>query len=118
MIYRCFVAGTIDEKIYQRQLQKNQISQSIVEEFLDAGQSFDRDQLRQVFEFDTDTACSTHDMLQCDCLESGSRLCDGTLHLRPDDPELLRVEPLFADPTVAGDLSFVFATEFHSKEQA
>ena len=69
-IYRLFCTGTIEEKIYQRQLQKNQISESIIEEHLEMGKSLSMEQLMKVFELNSETRCETHEMLGCNCLDT------------------------------------------------
>ena len=69
-IYRLFCTGTIEEKIYQRQLQKNQISESIIEEHLEMGKSLSMEQLLKVFQLNTETRCETHELLDCHCLDT------------------------------------------------
>ncbi|KAF9245007.1 P-loop containing nucleoside triphosphate hydrolase protein [Melanogaster broomeanus] len=58
-IYRFLTAGTIDEKIFQRQVTKIGLSNSLmgnVRQF----------QLRDIFRIQPDTACNTHDLLGCE----------------------------------------------------
>ncbi|KAF8197967.1 RAD54B protein [Pholiota molesta] len=52
-IYRLLTAGAIDEKIYQRQVTKLALSEY----------------LRDIFRIHPDTACNTHDLLECGCDE-------------------------------------------------
>merc|ERR1712059_154790 len=66
-IYRLVTAGTIEEKIFQRQVKKSGLAC--------VGQvstcAFTRDELRDLFTFRQDTECDTHDLLQCQCGGSG-----------------------------------------------
>jgi len=72
-IYRLLSTGTIEEKIYQRQVTKKALSSSIVS---DNGNntnadstpnSFSVGELRDLFTFRTETVCDTHDLLNCGC---------------------------------------------------
>ncbi|TIB04151.1 hypothetical protein E3P94_00642 [Wallemia ichthyophaga] len=69
-IYRFLTTGTIDEKIFQRQLTKIGLSNSLmgntVEKKNDTD-SFTVEELRALFRIDDDTACGTHDLLDCTC---------------------------------------------------
>ncbi|EIW72633.1 hypothetical protein TREMEDRAFT_36825 [Tremella mesenterica DSM 1558] len=72
-IYRFLTACTIDEKIYQRQITKDGLS----DQMLDGGQatgqtkdSFTLAELRDIFTLNTLTdGCQTHDLLGCDCAD-------------------------------------------------
>ncbi|KZP03756.1 P-loop containing nucleoside triphosphate hydrolase protein [Athelia psychrophila] len=68
-IYRFLTAGTIDEKIYQRQVTKLGLSNSLMGSGTTASKSdsFSRKDLRDIFRVDPDTSCSTHDLLECPC---------------------------------------------------
>ncbi|GAA5972110.1 hypothetical protein JCM11641_002499 [Rhodosporidiobolus odoratus] len=72
IIYRFFTSGTIDEKIFQRQLTKLALSSSIMgEEATDdgkkSGNTFSPEELRAIFTLHDDSACETHDLLGCRC---------------------------------------------------
>ncbi|KAF8920583.1 SNF2 family N-terminal domain-containing protein [Mucidula mucida] len=56
-IYRFLTAGTIDEKIFQRQITKLGLSNC----------SFTRKDLRDIFRIQPDTCCNTHELLECHC---------------------------------------------------
>ncbi|KAI6121363.1 P-loop containing nucleoside triphosphate hydrolase protein [Pisolithus sp. B1] len=63
-IYRFLTAGTIDEKIYQRQVTKIGLSDC------NSGckaDSFTRKELRDIFRVHPDTGCHTHALLGCGC---------------------------------------------------
>ncbi|EAL64871.1 SNF2-related domain-containing protein [Dictyostelium discoideum AX4] len=72
-IYRLFSTGTIEEKIYQRQLMKESISNSIVDKkFNDNGGNFSLEDLKDIFSYNENTNSDTHDLLQCNCGNSNS----------------------------------------------
>ncbi|XP_068615483.1 DNA repair and recombination protein RAD54B [Brachionichthys hirsutus] len=71
-IYRLLTAGTIEERIFQRQVAKQGLSGTVV----DLGKrtehtSFSISELRDLFSL-TDTSCLTHDLLNCSCSMDGS----------------------------------------------
>lgn len=73
-VYRFLLAGTMDEKIYQRQLSKIGLSDSLMDTSVSSVKSsdaFTQEELRDIFTLHTRTACITHDQLQCDCAGSG-----------------------------------------------
>ncbi|MDP2437544.1 MAG: hypothetical protein Q8P67_17515 [archaeon] len=79
-IYRLVCTGTIEEKIYQRQVAKMALSTSIVESKAeDAVSSFNMAQLKDLFTLRTETVCDTHDLLCCRCCGKFNRL---PAHLR------------------------------------
>lgn len=66
-IYRLFTAGSIDEKIFQRQLTKITLSDMFLDDHSDSNLNiFDFEDLRDLFTVN-DTKCNTHDLLRCDC---------------------------------------------------
>ncbi|XP_072163961.1 DNA repair and recombination protein RAD54B-like [Diadema setosum] len=72
-IYRMITAGTIEEKIYQRQISKQSLSGAVVDT-KDAASSvkFSLEDLKDLFTLHEDCACITHEMLGCDCQENTS----------------------------------------------
>ncbi|KIJ67587.1 hypothetical protein HYDPIDRAFT_127687 [Hydnomerulius pinastri MD-312] len=68
-IYRFLTAGTIDEKIFQRQVTKIGLSNSLMGNGSSGSKadSFTRKDLRDIFRIQPDTACNTHDLLECGC---------------------------------------------------
>ncbi|XP_055780893.1 DNA repair and recombination protein RAD54B-like [Salvelinus fontinalis] len=71
-IYRLLTAGTIEERIFQRQVSKQGLSGTVVD--LEKGAehtSFSSNELRDLFSL-TDTPCLTHDLLDCSCSMDGS----------------------------------------------
>ncbi|KAF8170206.1 SNF2 family N-terminal domain-containing protein [Mycena galopus ATCC 62051] len=79
-IYRFLTAGAIDEKIYQRQVTKLGLSNSLMGSSTASASSksdsFTRKELRDIFRIHPDTACNTHDLLECPC--------DGTVTTREE----------------------------------
>ncbi|KAG2153895.1 P-loop containing nucleoside triphosphate hydrolase protein [Suillus clintonianus] len=75
-IYRFLTAGTIDEKIYQRQVTKIGLSNFYTIKFKGSSgsksDSFSRKDLRDIFRVHPETGCNTHDLLDCGC-DTGSK---------------------------------------------
>ncbi|KAG7282191.1 hypothetical protein CRUP_034938 [Coryphaenoides rupestris] len=70
-IYRLLTAGTIEERIFQRQVSKQGLSGTVVDLGKGAEHtSFSSSELRDLFSL-TDTACLTHDLLDCRCAMDG-----------------------------------------------
>ncbi|CUS08940.1 unnamed protein product [Tuber aestivum] len=69
-IYRMLTTGCFDEKIYQRQLTKTGLADSVMDQKATAS-SFTREELRDLFSLDTETNCLTHDLLCCECEGKG-----------------------------------------------
>eukprot|EP00929_Paragymnodinium_shiwhaense_P014730 TRINITY_DN122693_c0_g1_i1.p1 TRINITY_DN122693_c0_g1~~TRINITY_DN122693_c0_g1_i1.p1 ORF type:complete len:987 (+),score=288.74 TRINITY_DN122693_c0_g1_i1:207-3167(+) len=72
-IYRFFTTGTIDEKVYQRQICKDGLSTMMMVETGAGGaggeddmkESLSADLVKDLFTFAEETPCATHDMLGC-----------------------------------------------------
>lgn len=64
-IYRFISTGTIEEKIFQRQSAKLQLSSCVVDSVDDVERLFSSDNLKQLFQFNTKTFCETHDTYKC-----------------------------------------------------
>lgn len=70
-IYRLFTTGAIDEKIFQRQLMKNNLSDMFIDDQTESVLNvFDYEDLKDLFTI-ADTNCNTHDLLDCECLGLG-----------------------------------------------
>ncbi|KAJ9664085.1 helicase [Coniosporium apollinis] len=65
-IYRLLTMGALDEKIYQRQLTKQGLADSVVDNKASAS-SFTREELRDLFKLDESGNCQTHELLCCPC---------------------------------------------------
>ncbi|GAA5956650.1 hypothetical protein JCM21900_002326 [Sporobolomyces salmonicolor] len=76
VLYRFLTAGTIDEKIFQRQVTKLALSGSVMDNDQTGagskkGDAFTLDDLRNIFTLHDDTGCQTHDLLDCRCHTGG-----------------------------------------------
>jgi len=121
-MYRLLCTGTIEEKIYQRQLTKNALSTRIVEQKKgNDGSNFSTSELRDLFRLRKDTICDTHDLLNCRCARSVRVLSNGRVSV----DELMywdHIEDLhkFSDQRVsvagAGLISFIFSKRTDTKE--
>lgn len=83
-----FLLGTIEERIFQRQVSKQGLSGTVVDLGKGAEHtSFSTNELRDLFSL-TDTPSLTHDLLNCSCDMDGS--AQGKLtHLPPTPPTTL-----------------------------
>ncbi|KUJ21111.1 uncharacterized protein LY89DRAFT_609528 [Mollisia scopiformis] len=72
-IYRFLMAGGIDEKIYQRQVSKMGLADSVVDGKKNEA-SFSAVELKDLFKLDTTSVCQTHDLLGCDCKGLGNNI--------------------------------------------
>ncbi|TKY89822.1 hypothetical protein EX895_001119 [Sporisorium graminicola] len=67
-IYRLLLSGTMDEKIYQRQISKLGLSDSLMNaEKKTASDTFSQEELRDIFTLHLDSTCISHRQLLCDC---------------------------------------------------
>lgn len=64
-IYRLLSTGTIEEKVYQRQVSKQGLSANVVDMQEDSKQHFTLDELKALFSYKPDTLSDTHDLLHC-----------------------------------------------------
>ncbi|PWY99646.1 hypothetical protein BCV70DRAFT_139465, partial [Testicularia cyperi] len=72
-IYRMLLSGTMDEKIYMRQISKLGLSDSLMntDRGSKSSDTFSQEDLKDIFTLHTDTACISHQMLDCDCDRKG-----------------------------------------------
>ena len=83
-IYRLLSTGTIEEKIYQRQVSKQGLSANVVDMKEDSKQHFTLEELKALFDFHADTVCDTYDLL-VDAHRGNSASAvgaDGRLHMQ------------------------------------
>ncbi|CAB4042599.1 Hypothetical predicted protein, partial [Paramuricea clavata] len=67
-IYRLLTTGTIEEKIYQRQISKQELSGAVADTNVSSKrQDFSREDLKDLFTLHTKTTCLTHELLNCSC---------------------------------------------------
>lgn len=112
-IYRILLTGCIDEKIFQRQLMKRNLSSK----FLDDDQKsksdvFDYTDMRDLFTIHTNTNSNTHDLIECGCSGTG----DNEMSIAETDSE---PEDMTGDPELATKQnSWMSAREFQEKVAA
>ncbi|KAM5157204.1 DNA repair and recombination protein RAD54B isoform 1-T3 [Mantella aurantiaca] len=92
-IYRLLTTGTLEEKIYQRQISKQGLSGAVVDLVKKSEHiCFSVDELRDLFTLHEDSDCVTHDLLECDCTQtkhspggsSGKEITHGRLLNKPN----------------------------------
>lgn len=65
-IYRILLKGSLEEKIWQRQVTKIGLADSVMEH-KDSMSQFTQDELKDLFRLDEESRCQTHELLGCDC---------------------------------------------------
>ncbi|NWW53625.1 RA54B protein, partial [Pedionomus torquatus] len=107
-IYRLLTTGSIEEKIYQRQISKQDLSGAVVDLSKTSEHiHFSIEELRDLFTLHEDSICVTHDLLECDCMgikdhknpssekPSVSRSCQlGQNHGKPNSKKPLSMSQL------------------------
>lgn len=78
-IYRLLTTGTIEEKIYQRQITKQGLSGTVADASASSKVEFSREDLKDLFTLHTKTSCLTHEMLNCSCTRCSEEEGDGNL---------------------------------------
>ncbi|KZV69024.1 SNF2 family domain-containing protein [Peniophora sp. CONT] len=73
-VYRFISTGTIEEKIFQRQANKQALSSAVVDEKEDTERHFSIDALRQLFLFNEKTLCETHETFKCKRCKNGKQI--------------------------------------------
>ncbi|KAG4430634.1 hypothetical protein IFR05_013883 [Cadophora sp. M221] len=90
-IYRLVLAGGMDEKIYQRQVMKIGLAESVIDGKTSAG-SFTAEELRDLFRLDMSDGCQTHQLLGCECKGVGADLAPPSATPEPVSPSTLEDE--------------------------
>ncbi|XP_039378022.1 DNA repair and recombination protein RAD54B isoform X5 [Mauremys reevesii] len=68
-IYRLLTTGSIEEKIYQRQISKQGLSGAVVDLSKTSEHiRFSIEELKNLFILHEDSSCVTHDLLECNCM--------------------------------------------------
>ncbi|KAF9246133.1 DNA repair protein, SNF2 family [Melanogaster broomeanus] len=83
-VYRFISTGTIEEKIFQRQASKQALSSAVVDEKEDAERHFSLESLRQLFTFNENTLCDTHDTFKCKRCKNGKQVIKSSALLYGD----------------------------------
>lgn len=71
-IYRFVLKGSLEEKIWQRQITKVGLADSVMDHKAGVA-TFSREELRDLFRLDETVTCQTHDLLKCDCGGRGEK---------------------------------------------
>ncbi|KAI7441484.1 hypothetical protein KC364_g13820 [Hortaea werneckii] len=74
-IYRMLTQGALDEKIFQRQVSKTGLADSIVDN-KSSTSGFTREELRDLFSLDEGMDCQTHKLLACKCDGKATTMSD------------------------------------------
>jgi len=123
-LYRTLSTGTIEEKVFQRQVAKLSLATNIVEGETDAIPDFSAKELKDLFFYKDNTLSDTHDLLNCPCSKPASKI---PLHKRkaasvdelanwqhyPDMSKLTNYPNL---QSASKSVSFVFLKEDDPKE--
>lgn len=116
-VYRFIATGTIEEKIYQRQSMKQSLSSCVVDEKEDVERLFSLDNLRQLFTFQPNTPCDTHDTFRCKRCRDGKQYVRAPAMLYGDanswnhftNQSMEKIEDLLLRQECGNDIvSFVF----------
>ncbi|XP_031835821.1 DNA repair and recombination protein RAD54B [Nomia melanderi] len=80
-ILRLLTTGTIEEKIFQRQISKASLSETVVDLNNFASLKLSMSELKDLFTLASNTNCLTHDLIKCPCkgykeVEKRSEKCD------------------------------------------
>ncbi|ODV84816.1 hypothetical protein CANARDRAFT_179170, partial [[Candida] arabinofermentans NRRL YB-2248] len=76
-IYRLLTAGCIDEKIFQRQLIKTNLSNKFLDESKNSNEDFFKNtDLKDLFNINEGSESNTHDLMGCDCIGDGEQVFD------------------------------------------
>lgn len=70
-IYRLLTVGSIEEKMFQRQLSKTGLSGAIVDPQNKTSIKLSNDELKDLLSLQENITCLTHDLLKCECSNSG-----------------------------------------------
>ncbi|BGP16166.1 hypothetical protein JCM10213_006101 [Rhodosporidiobolus nylandii] len=71
-VYRFVATGTVEEKIFQRQSHKQNLSSCIVDAKEDIERHYSGDNLRQLFQY-KERDCETHDLFKCKRCRNGKQ---------------------------------------------
>ncbi|EPZ35633.1 Helicase, superfamily 1/2, ATP-binding domain-containing protein [Rozella allomycis CSF55] len=88
-IYRFLITGSIEEKIFQRQLTKLGLSDSLIDEINDTSNQFTKEELKDIFTFHENTKCHILDSI----VNSQSKTDESLNELFELDPDLVLDEP-------------------------
>ncbi|KAL4766601.1 DEAD/DEAH box helicase [Aspergillus foveolatus] len=115
-IYRIILQGSLEEKIWQRQVTKIGLADSVMEH-KDSVAQFSRDELRDLFRLDVESKCQTHDLLACGCGGKGYSTASGNDNTPQQEPEGLGEDDDESDISCLNFPTLMKATEVNMEEQ-
>ncbi|CEG74772.1 Putative SNF2 family N-terminal domain protein [Rhizopus microsporus] len=121
-IYRFIAAGTIEEKIFQRQSHKQSLSNCVVDE-ADMERHFSLADMRQLFQLNSTSECETHDTFKCKrCIQGKQHTTAESMNYGDTstwnhyDKDLLRLpDPILIAEAHKNIVSYVFQYISHMK---
>ncbi|KAK4048006.1 DNA-dependent ATPase protein rad54 [Microbotryomycetes sp. JL201] len=72
-VYRFVATGTVEEKIFQRQSHKQNLSSCVVDSNSDVERFYTSEDLRQLFKYNS-ALCETHDLFKCKRCKEGKQI--------------------------------------------
>lgn len=103
-IYRLLTTGSIEEKVFQRQLAKQGLSEALVDAVGQETRHFSRDELRGLFQVETTQLCDTHRAIRCPCQGRGPKI---------QDDDILSDEPLSTGALAGGEQDIMRWAHLH-----
>ncbi|VEU22089.1 DEKNAAC103090 [Brettanomyces naardenensis] len=108
-IYRLMTRGYIDEKIFQRQLIKTNLSDRFLDDSAGSNEDFfNHSDLKDIFTVDEGGNCNTHDLMLCKCKGTGEINADED----EEEEEEEQVDDLLDEPP-----NFITALDYSQKCQ-
>ncbi|KAL4799091.1 SNF2 family N-terminal domain-containing protein [Aspergillus venezuelensis] len=101
-IYRILLKGSLEEKIWQRQVTKIGLADSVMEH-KDSVAQFSRNELKDLFRLDEESVCQTHDLLACDCGGKGLLTSPESDTPEDDESEILEEKDDVDNDDIASD---------------
>ncbi|KAF9890796.1 helicase [Aspergillus nanangensis] len=101
-IYRILLKGSLEEKIWQRQVTKLGLADSVMENKNSTAQ-FSRDELRDLFRLDQESKCQTHELLGCECGGKGKLQSSTALSSSESALDVDENEPVYVHDSVDDD---------------
>ncbi|KAJ6078447.1 hypothetical protein N7467_008200 [Penicillium canescens] len=77
-IYRVLLKGSLEEKIWQRQVTKLGLADSVMQDKNNSVAQFSAAELKDLFRLDEESGCQTHDLLGCACGGTGLTPASGS----------------------------------------
>ncbi|GAB7360009.1 hypothetical protein MBLNU230_g7534t1 [Neophaeotheca triangularis] len=101
-IYRLVTQGALEEKIFQRQISKTGLADSIVDG-KNGVSGFSPEELRDLFRLDESDDCQTHKLLSCPCGGRGMPALDPCEDIAPERNDLASLN----DASTDNDIEYV-----------